>query len=123
MFMVTPSLMNQTLSSGWRLLIGDHKHPLRKGVEHFHCMVCSTDSQSLQSDPKANQLNLIGVSQIEPHTIWGLVMQHNIKNISVIATSKPSSLSSVKHSIVIHTYPLDGRQSFAKEILRIKFLE
>ena len=29
------------LSSGWRLSIRDYKHPLGKGLEHFHSMVCS----------------------------------------------------------------------------------
>ena len=46
-FMVHPSLVNQTLSSGWRLSIRDYKRPLRKGLENFHSMVCSTDIQIL----------------------------------------------------------------------------
>jgi len=41
------SLVNQTLSPVWRLLIGDYKHPLQKGLEHFHYIVCSTNVQIL----------------------------------------------------------------------------
>jgi len=41
------SLVNQTLSPGGHLLIGDYKRPLQKGLEHFHCMVHSTHLQIL----------------------------------------------------------------------------
>ena len=40
-------LVNQTLSSGWCLSFRDYKCPLRKGLEIFHSMTCSTDMQIL----------------------------------------------------------------------------
>ena len=62
------SLVNQTLSSGWRLSIRNYKRPLRKGLENFHSMTCSTDIQILcivdwrWVDPKASWLSVIGAN-------------------------------------------------------------
>ena len=63
------SLVNQALSLGWHLSIGDYKHPHGKGLEHFHYMACSTDSYTdfvnywlTLSDLKASLLNLIGAN-------------------------------------------------------------
>ena len=64
----TDSLVNQTLSSRYCLPIGDYKHPLRKGQECIHSMVCSTDYTDFVycwlalSDPKTCWLNIIGVN-------------------------------------------------------------